>query len=46
MYCTGCDLSPWEDVLSGAKKHGIKKDKIDLLLSEIRSLKKTNQIIV
>ena len=46
MYCTGCDLSPWEDVLSGAKKHGIKKDKIDLLLSEIRGLKKTNQIIV
>ena len=39
MYCTGCDLSPWEDIISGAKKHGIKKNKIDLLLNEIRELK-------
>ena len=38
MFCTGCDLSPWEDIISGAKKHGIKKNKIDLLLSEIKEL--------
>lgn len=38
MFCTGCDLSPWEDIISGAKKHGIKKNKIDLLLREIKEL--------
>tara|TARA_B110001454_G_scaffold64773_1_gene62913 strand:+ start:260 stop:2041 length:1782 start_codon:yes stop_codon:yes gene_type:complete len=39
MYCTGCDLSPWEDILSGARKHGIGKNEIDLLLNEIKQLK-------
>lgn len=47
MFCTGCDLSPWEDIISGAKKHGIKKNKIDLLLSEIKELQLglSNQLI-
>ena len=39
MYCTGCDLSPWEDILSGARKHGIGKNEIDLLLNEVKQLK-------
>lgn len=39
MYCTGCDLSPWEDILSGAKKHGIDNHGIALLLNEISQLK-------
>ena len=39
MYCSGCNLSPWEDVISGAKKHGISKENIDLLLDEIKQLK-------
>jgi len=39
MYCTGCDLSPWEDILSGAKKHGVDNHRIALLLNEISQLK-------
>ena len=29
--------------MSGAKKHGIKKENIDLLLDEIKQLKKFNR---
>tara|TARA_Y100001970_G_C14244691_1_gene867268 strand:- start:1104 stop:1241 length:138 start_codon:yes stop_codon:yes gene_type:complete len=45
MYCTGCDLSPWEDVLSGAKKHGIKKENINQLLNEISKIDKKENLI-
>ena len=38
MYCTGCNLSPWEDIASGAKKHEIKNSDIKKLLFEIKKL--------
>lgn len=41
MFCTGCDLSPWEDIISGAKKHGLKNNKINQLMTEFNFLKKS-----
>ena len=43
MYCTGCNLSPWEDIASGAKKHGIKNNDIKKLLFEIKKLSTSYQ---
>jgi len=38
MYCTGCNLSPWEDIAAGAKKHGIGNKEIKKLITEMKNL--------
>ena len=40
MFCSGCDLSPWEDIISGAKKHGLNDIKITELLNEFELMRK------